>query len=119
MAVAANNRAEAEFAWTLAQPPQLNLVPTLTMSLEQPLTVEVPAKEDTPRAATLPVTLEQSGENAAELTPNAVLFDPIGGLTIDTDTATLVPSPTRRASVSAAFPTTEISPRSRHEAALH
>ena len=81
-------------------------------------TVEAPVEEETTEPSDPPVTPEQSGEHAAELTPNAALFDPIGGLTIDTDTETLVPSPTRRASVGAATLPAEISPRSRHKSAL-
>ena len=64
------------------------------------------------------MTPEQSGEHAVELTPNAVLFESIGGLTINTDTKILVPSPARRASVSADSPPAESSPRSRHESAF-
>ena len=90
----------------------------MSMSLEQPLMVETPADEEFPEAATLPVTPEQSGEHAAELTLNAVLADPSGELTIDTDSETLVPSHTRRASVSIASPTAEVSPHSRHKSAL-
>ena len=61
---------------------------------------------------------DQSGEHAAELTPNAALAGPIGGLTIDTDTDTFVPSPTRRASTSETSPSTEVSPGSRHKLAV-
>ena len=46
------------------------------------------------------------------------LVDPIEGLTIDTDLETVVPSPTRRASVSAVSPPTEVSPRTRHKSAI-
>ena len=56
----------------------------MAMSLEEPLTVEAPAEQETPEAATLPVTREQSGEDAAELTSNATLVDP----TIDRNTET-------------------------------
>ena len=113
--VTANDRAEAERAWTLAQPLQPNPAPTMAMSLEQPLTVEALAEEQIPEAAALPVTPEQSGEHAAELTPTALLVDPIGGLSIYAHTETLAASPTRRASVSATSPTAEILPRSRHK----
>ena len=68
---------------------------------------------------TVPITPNQSGEHAAELTPNTALVDPIEDLTIDTDTETVVPSPTRRASVSAASPSAEVSPHSRHKLAIH
>ena len=64
MAVAGNDRAEAERARTVTQQPQPNPPPTMTMSLEQPLTVEAPAEEEIPEATTLPVTPEQSGEHA-------------------------------------------------------
>ena len=92
MAVVANERAGAERARALAQPPQPKHAPTVAMSLEQLLTVEAPPEEEVLEAATLPVTQEQSGERAAELKPNAVLVDSSGGLTADTDTGTLVPS---------------------------
>ena len=65
----------------------------------------------------MPVTPDQSGEHAAELTPNAALVDPIGELTIDTDAETVVPSPARRASVSDASPPRAISPRNRNKSA--
>ena len=86
------------------------LCPTVAISLEQPLTVEAHVEEETPEAGTLSVTPEQSGEDAAELTPSAALVEPIGGLTIDRDTETWVPSPAIRASVSATSPPAEISP---------
>ena len=66
------------------------------MSLEQPLSVEAATVEDEVlEDAAMSVTPDQSGEHAAELTPNAALVDPIGSLTIDTDIETVVPSPTR------------------------
>ena len=74
---------------------------------------------ETTRIADPRVTSEQTREPAAELTTNKVLFEPIDGLAIDTDTETLVPSPARRASVSAASPPAEVSPRSRQKSALH
>ena len=55
--------------------------------------------------AAMPVTPDQPGEHAAKLTPNAALVDPIGELTIDTDSETRVPSSTIRASASEAFST--------------
>ena len=82
----------------------------MAMSLEQPLTVEAPAEEEILEAATVPVTPEQSDDHPDELTPNAVVAHPIGTLTIDIDTETVVPSPTRR--------NAEISLRSRHKSAL-
>ena len=66
----------------------------------------------------MPVIPDQSGGHDAELTPNAALVDPIGGLTIDTNTDTIVPSPTRGASTSETSPSTEVSPRSRHKTAI-
>ena len=90
----------------------------MEMSLEESLRVGAPAEEAAPEPADFPVKLEQSGEHVAELTPNAALLDPIGGLNIDTDTETLVPSPTRRASVSVVSSYAETSPRNRHKSAL-
>ena len=46
-----------------------------------------------------PMTPGQSGEHAADLTPNAALIEPVDGLTIDTNTENLVSSHRRRASV--------------------
>ena len=94
MAVAAASRAEAERARALAQPP--NPTPTMAMSLDQQLTVDAPddAVELSERVDQ-PMTADQSGEHAAELTPNAALVEPIDGLTLDTDTETLVSSPKR------------------------
>ena len=68
--------------------------------------------------AAMPVTPDQPGEHAAELTPNTAQLDPIGGLTNDTDTDTIVQSPNRRASTSETSPSTEVSPRSRHKSAI-
>ena len=116
--VASSSRAEAERATTFAQPPQLDPAPTMAMSLKQPLTVKAPAEEGAPEQADPPVTPDRSGEHAAELTPNAALVDPIGGLTMETDTETFLPSHTRRASMSAVSPPAEISPCSRHKSAL-
>ena len=91
MAHAANSRAEVERTRAFEQPPLPNL--TMAMSLEQPLTVEAaPVEAEVLEAAALPIMSDQLGEHAAELTPNAAVVDPIGGLTIET----IVPSPTRR-----------------------
>ena len=91
----------------------------MAMSLEQPLTVEVAAVEEVAENTAMTVTPDdQSGEHAAELTPNAVLVDPIGELTTDTDAETVVPYPSRRASVSDTSPSREISPRSLNKSAL-
>ena len=117
VALAATSRAEAERAQKYApQPSQSTAAPTMAMSLEQPLTVEAAPVEDVTEA--MPVTPDQSGEHAAELTSSAVLVDPIGELTIDTDAETVVPFPSRRAFVSDASPPREISPRSRNKSAV-
>ena len=89
----------------------------MAMSLEQPLPVEAAPMQEVIENTAMPVTPDQSGEHAAELTPNAALADPIRELTIDTDAESVVPSPTRRASVSDASPPREISPRSRNKSA--
>ena len=116
VALAATSRAGAEGSRNFAPPPQPNPTPTMAMSLEQPLTVEAAPADEVRENAAMLVIPDQSGEHAAELTPNAALVDPIGGLTIDTDTDTNVPSPTRRAaSTSEASPSTEVSPRIRHK----
>ena len=90
----------------------------MAMSLEQPLTVEAAPVEEAAEDTAIPVNRDQSGEHAAELTPNAVLVDSIGELTIDTDEDTVVPSPSRRAYVSDASPPREISLRSRNKSAV-
>ena len=117
VALAANHRAEEERAQPYApQQSQSTAAPTMAKSLEQPLTVEaVPVEEVAEDYTAMPVTPNQSGEHAAELTPNAALADPIGELTIDTDAETVVPSPTRRVSASDASRPREISPRSRNK----
>ena len=89
----------------------------MAMSLEQSLTVEAAPVNEVGENAAMPVKTYQSGELAAELTPTAALVDPIGGLTIDTDTDTILPSPTRRASTSATSPSTEVLAQSRHKLA--
>ena len=66
--------------------------PTMAMSLEQSLTVEAAPVNEVGENAAMPVIPYQSGELAAELTPTAALVYPIGGLTIDTDTDTILPS---------------------------
>ena len=89
----------------------------MVMSLDQPLTVDAaPVEAEVAQVETaMPVTPSPSGEHAAELTPNVELAEPIGELTIDTDAETVVPSLSRRGSVSDASPPREISPRSRNK----
>ena len=117
--LAAATRADTERAQKYApQPSQSTAAPTMAMSLEQPLTVKAAPVEEVAEDTAMPVTIDQSGEHAAELTPNAVLVDPIGELTVDTDAETVVPSPSRRASVRDASPPREISPRSRNKSAV-
>ena len=89
------------------------------MSLEQPLTVEAAPVNEVRENAAMPVNSDQYGEHTGELTPNAALVCPIGGCTIGTDTDTIVPFPTSRASTSETSPSTEVSPRSCHKAAIH
>ena len=73
--------------------------------------------EEVTESTAMHVTPDQAGEHATELRPNAALVDQIGELTIDTDVETIVPYPTRRASVSDGSPPREISPRSRNKSA--
>ena len=98
MAFAATGQAEAERARALSPQPQ-NSVPTMALSLEQPLTVGVPTEVAEPtEPANQKVTPGQSREHDADLTLNAALVEPIDGLTIDTDTIdtdTWVSSPAR------------------------
>ena len=88
------------------------------MSLEQPLTVEAAPVDEVRENAAMPVTPDQFGEHATELTPNTALADMIGGLKVDTDTETIVPFPTRRSSTREASPSTEVQLRSRHKSAI-
>ena len=120
VALAADYRAEEERAQRYApQTVQSVTATVVAMSLEQPLTVEdVTVEEVAEEETATPVAPTPSGEHAAELNPNAALADPIGELTIDTDAETVVPSPTKRLSVSDASPTREISPRSRNKSAI-
>ena len=92
----------------------------MAMSLEQPLAVDAgPVEAEVAEDETaMPVTPSPSGEHAAELTPNVELAEPIGELTIDTYAETVVPSPSKRASVSDASPPREISPRSRNKSVI-
>ena len=114
-----DSRVEAERARVLSylcQP--TNSAPTMVMCLDQPLTVGAPTDAVEPfKPVGQPVTPEQSGEHAAEQTPKAALEEPIDGLTIDTDTVTLVLSPRRRSPVSDGTPASEVSSRSRHKSA--
>ena len=91
---AAPCRTVAERAQRYApQPSESTAAPAMAMSLEQTLTVEAAPEEEVAEDTAMLVTPDQSGEHAAELTPNAALVDPIGELTIDTDAETVVPSP--------------------------
>ena len=123
VALAAACRAKAERALQYAPPPaQATAAQTMALSLEQPLTVEATPMQEVIDNTAMPVNPDQSGEHAAEFTPNAALTDtivPIRELTIDTDAETVIPSPTRRASVSDASPPREISPRSRNSQLLN
>ena len=85
--------------------------------VEQPLTVEATPMQGVIDNIAMPVIPDQSGEQLAELTPDAALTDPIGELTIDTDAETAIPSPIKRAAVSDASPPRVISPRSRNKSA--
>ena len=115
VALAAACRTEAERALQYAPPlAQSTAAPIMVMSPEQLLTVEATPKQGIIDNTALPVNPNQSGEHAAKLTPNAALTDPIGELTIDTDAETVIPLPTRRATVSDASPPRETSPRSRN-----
>ena len=91
---AAHCRTVAERAQRYApQPSESTAAPAMAMPLEQTLTVEAAPEEEVAEVTAMLVTPDQSGEHAAELTPNAALVDPIGELTIDTDAETVVPSP--------------------------
>ena len=109
------HRAETRRSRTFAPPYP---TPTMAMSLEQPLTVEAAPADEVREDAAMPLIPDQSGEHAAELTPKAAIVDPIGGLTINTDTGTIVPSPTRRASTNETSPSTEFSHSSHRKSAI-
>ena len=92
------------------------LAPTMAMSLDwpisQPITINLPTHNLEPEQAgpsssrTSPQSSQQqSGEHAAELTPNAALVQPIAELSLpedqsDPETVVTEVSPRRRASVS-------------------
>ena len=92
------------------------LGPTMVMSLDrpisQPITINLPTHNLEPEPVgpsslrTSPQSLQQqSGEHAAELTPNAALVQPIAELSLpedlsDSETVATEVSPRRRASVS-------------------
>ena len=92
------------------------LAPTMAMSLDrpisQPITINLPTHTLEPEQAgpsssrTSPQSSQQqSGEHAAELTPNAALVQPIAELSLpedqsDPETVVAEVSPRRRASVS-------------------
>ena len=85
VALAAACRAEAERALRYApQSSQSTATPTMAMSLEHPLTMEAAPVQELAENTAMPVTPDQSGQHAAELTHNAALADPTGELTIDT-----------------------------------
>ena len=105
----------AEIARQQAFAPTM-LAPTMAMSLErpisQPITINLPTHNLEPEpvgpsmSRTNPQSLQQqSGEHAAELTPNAALVQPIAELSLpedlsDSETVATEVSPRRRASVS-------------------
>ena len=105
----------AEIARQQAFAPTM-LAPTMAMSLDrpisQPITINLPTHNLEPEpvgpssSRTSPQSLQQqSGEHAAELTPNAALVQPIAELSLpedlsDSDTVATEVSPRRRASVS-------------------
>ena len=106
VALAAHHRAEEERAQRYAPTPsQSTTAPVMAMSLEETLTVEATSLESEVTVETaMPVAPSPSGEHTAELTPNAALADPIGPLTLDTETEARVPSPARRVSTSDVSP---------------
>ena len=105
----------AEIARQQAFAPTM-LAPTMAMSLDrpisQPITINLPTHNLEPEpvgpssSRTSPQTSQQqSGEHAAELTPNAALVQPIAELSLpeslsDSETVATEVSPRRRASVS-------------------
>ena len=105
----------AEIARQQAFAPTL-LAPTMAMSLDrpisQPITINLPTHNLEPEpvgpssSRTSPrSSQQQSGEHAAELTPNAALVQPIAELSLpedlsDPETVAIEVSPRRRASVS-------------------
>ena len=108
----------AEFGQNRVQPP--NPIPTIAMSsLDQLLTVAAPDDTiDPAEPADQPITPEQSREHAKELTPNSALVEPIDGLTLHTDTETLMSSPKRRASEGDHASASAVSERSRYKTAV-
>ena len=105
VAVAAASRIEAERARALSQFPQ-NSASTMAMPLDQQVTVDAPTE------VAEPLEPAELGEQAHELTPDAAFVEPIDGLTIKTNTETLVSSSQRPASVGDGTPHVEILPRS-------
>ena len=72
---------------------QQNPTTTMAICLDQLLTVDAPAETVKPsEPMDQPMRPEESGEHAGEITPSAVLVEPIDVLTIDTDTENLVSS---------------------------
>ena len=113
VALAVEGRAEIARQQALA--PTM-LAPTMAMSLDrpisQPITINLPTHDLEPEPVgpsssriSPQSSQQQSGEHAAELTPNAALVQPIAELSLpedlsDSETATIEVSPRRRASVS-------------------
>ena len=100
----------AEIARQQAFAPAM-VAPTMAMSLNQPVTIDLPthvlepepisppSSQASPQTSQLP-----TGEHAAELTPDAALVQPIAELSLpedlsDSETALTILSPRRRASV--------------------
>ena len=106
----------AELARQQASAPTMLAAPTMAMSLgqpiSQPITINLPTHDLEPdpvgpsSSRTSPESSQQqSGEHAAELTPNTALVQPIANLMLpedpsDAETVTIEVSPRRRASVS-------------------
>ena len=87
------------------------VVPTMAVSLNQPVTIDLPTHILEPEPISPPSSQaspqssqQQTGEHAAELTPDAALVQPIAELSLpedlsDSETVVTVVSPRRRASV--------------------
>ena len=88
------------------------VAPTMAMSLDQPITIDLPSHAVGPEPVSPPSSQvspqssqPQTGEHAAELNPDAALVQPIAERSLpedlsDADTVVTVISPRRRASVS-------------------
>ena len=87
------------------------VAPTMAMSLNQPVTIELPTHVLEPEPISPPSSQAspqssqlQTEEHAAELTPDAALVQPIAELSLpedlsDSETTLTIVSPRRRASV--------------------